>query len=86
MIQSIESRIKGRTLWHKRESPNQPVGSLGDLIVLTESRQKFRQRGGVTLPRYGSGDGKRTETVVRHLVENRWPFRLHSTYDETIPN
>jgi predicted amidohydrolase YtcJ len=22
--------------------------------------------------------------VVRHLVENRWPFRLHTTYDETI--
>src|SRR5947208_1049107 len=24
------------------------------------------------------------KTVVRHLVENRWPFRLHTTYDETI--
>ena len=24
------------------------------------------------------------KAVVRHLVENRWPFRLHSTYDETI--
>jgi predicted amidohydrolase YtcJ len=24
------------------------------------------------------------KTVVRHLVENRWPFRLHATYDETI--
>jgi len=22
--------------------------------------------------------------VVRHLVENRWPFRLHATYNETI--
>jgi predicted amidohydrolase YtcJ len=22
--------------------------------------------------------------VVRHLVERRWPFRLHTTYDETI--
>ncbi len=22
--------------------------------------------------------------VVHHLVENRWPFRLHATYDETI--
>src|SRR6201995_4625047 len=22
--------------------------------------------------------------VVRHLAENRWPFRLHTTYDETI--
>jgi predicted amidohydrolase YtcJ len=24
------------------------------------------------------------ESVVRHLAENRWPFRLHATYDETI--
>jgi predicted amidohydrolase YtcJ len=24
------------------------------------------------------------KAVVRHLVENRWPFRLHSTYNETI--
>jgi len=24
------------------------------------------------------------EAVIRHLAENRWPFRLHATYDETI--
>ncbi len=24
------------------------------------------------------------KAVVRHLVENHWPFRLHTTYDETI--
>ena len=24
------------------------------------------------------------KVVVRHLVENRWPFRLHATYNETI--
>jgi predicted amidohydrolase YtcJ len=24
------------------------------------------------------------EGVVRHLAQNRWPFRLHATYDETI--
>jgi predicted amidohydrolase YtcJ len=24
------------------------------------------------------------KTVIRHLVENRWPFRLHATYNETI--
>jgi predicted amidohydrolase YtcJ len=27
---------------------------------------------------------KELVAVVRHLVENRWPFRLHTTYDETI--
>ena len=24
------------------------------------------------------------EAVVRVLAENRWPWRLHATYDETI--
>ena len=24
------------------------------------------------------------KAVVRHLAENRWPFRIHATYDETI--
>ena len=24
------------------------------------------------------------KSVVRHLAENRWPFRLHATYDQTI--
>lgn len=24
------------------------------------------------------------ERVVRHLVEHRWPFRLHATYDDSI--
>jgi predicted amidohydrolase YtcJ len=24
------------------------------------------------------------KSVVRHLAENRWPFRLHTTYEETI--
>lgn len=24
------------------------------------------------------------ERVVRHLVENRWPFRIHATYNESI--
>jgi predicted amidohydrolase YtcJ len=24
------------------------------------------------------------KAVIRHLVENRWPFRIHATYNETI--
>jgi predicted amidohydrolase YtcJ len=27
---------------------------------------------------------KELVAVVRHLVEHRWPFRLHTTYDQTI--
>lgn len=33
------------------------------------------------MPQNMEGDLKR---VVRYLVENRWPFRLHATYNETI--
>ncbi len=33
------------------------------------------------MPSNMEGDLKK---VVRFLVENRWPFRLHATYDETI--
>src|ERR1700681_3322483 len=24
------------------------------------------------------------QAVIRHRVENRWPFRIHTTYNETI--
>lgn len=27
---------------------------------------------------------RQLEEVVRHLVQNRWPFRLHATYNESI--
>ena len=37
-------------------------------------------------PRPEMPDSMETElkSVVRHLAENRWPFRLHTTYEETI--
>ena len=37
-------------------------------------------------PRPEMADSMEAElkSVVRHLAENRWPFRLHTTYEETI--
>jgi hypothetical protein len=35
-------------------------------------------------PILSAGMEDELEKVVRHLVENRWPFRLHATYDESI--
>jgi predicted amidohydrolase YtcJ len=35
-------------------------------------------------PELAAGMEGELEKVVRHLVENRWPFRLHATYDESI--
>ncbi|NHZ61109.1 amidohydrolase [Massilia genomosp. 1] len=35
-------------------------------------------------PELAAGMDDELEKVVRHLVEQRWPFRLHATYDESI--
>jgi predicted amidohydrolase YtcJ len=35
-------------------------------------------------PELAAGMEGELEKVVRHLVTNRWPFRLHATYDESI--
>ena len=35
-------------------------------------------------PDLAEGMEAQLEQVVRHLVEQRWPFRLHATYDESI--
>ncbi|WP_337263847.1 MULTISPECIES: amidohydrolase [unclassified Serratia (in: enterobacteria)] len=35
-------------------------------------------------PDLPQGMEEELERVVRHLVEHRWPFRLHATYDESI--
>jgi predicted amidohydrolase YtcJ len=35
-------------------------------------------------PDLPAGTEDELERVVRHLVEHRWPFRLHATYDESI--
>ncbi|HGM5473606.1 TPA: amidohydrolase [Serratia marcescens] len=35
-------------------------------------------------PNLPPGTEDELERVVRHLVEHRWPFRLHATYDESI--
>lgn len=35
-------------------------------------------------PDLPQGMEQELEPVVRHLVEQRWPFRLHATYDESI--
>jgi predicted amidohydrolase YtcJ len=32
----------------------------------------------------GARHGRRAEEVVRILAQNRWPWRMHATYDETI--
>jgi predicted amidohydrolase YtcJ len=57
------------------------VNGGGEMLVYTAADfEDFLQ------PRPDMPDVMESElsAVVRHLVERRWPFRLHTTYDETI--
>jgi len=53
----------------------------GEMLVYTAADfEDFR----VERPEMPSSMGGDLEPVVRLLVEHRWPWRLHATYDETI--
>ena len=53
----------------------------GELLVFSAADfEDFRQPRPDTLPEMEP----ELEEVVRILAQNRWPWRLHATYDETI--
>jgi hypothetical protein len=53
----------------------------GEMLVFSAADfEDFRE----PRPELGPEMEGELETVVRLLVENRWPWRLHATYDETI--
>lgn len=53
----------------------------GEMLVFSAADfEDFRE----PRPELVSGMEDELEAVVRVLVENRWPWRLHATYDETI--
>ncbi|MBO9665370.1 MAG: amidohydrolase, partial [Bdellovibrio sp.] len=53
----------------------------GEMLVFSAADfEDFRQ----PRPDLPEGMEQDLEAVVRILAENRWPFRLHATYDETI--
>ena len=57
------------------------VNGAGENLVFTAADfEDFLQRRPDMLPVMES----ELKVVIRHLVENRWPFRLHATYNETI--
>jgi len=57
------------------------VNGAGEMLVFTAADfEDFLQPRPDMLPVMES----ELKAVVRHLVENRWPFRLHATYNETI--
>lgn len=57
------------------------MNGAGEMLVFSAADfEDFRE------PRPDLSERMETElrAVVRHLVEKRWPFRLHATYDESI--
>ena len=57
------------------------VNGAGEMLVFSAADfEDFLQPRPDTLPVMES----ELKAVIHHLVENRWPFRLHATYDETI--
>ncbi len=74
------------TRWGKLVKPGQGDDSFrhngaGEMLVFSAADfEDFRE----PRPELGPEMEGELEAVVRVLVENRWPWRLHATYDETI--
>ncbi len=74
------------TRWGKMVRPGDGDDSLrmngaGEMLVFSAADFEDFQEPRPDMPPGMEGD---LEAVVRKLVENRWPWRLHATYDETI--
>lgn len=72
--------------WAKEVTPGQGDDTYrhngaGEMLVYSAADfEDFQQ----ARPEMPAGMEADLEPVVRLLAENRWPFRLHATYDETI--
>src|SRR3954469_21810988 len=72
--------------WSKQVKPGQGDdkyrhNGAGEMLVYSAADfEDFR----VERPEMPANMETDLEPVIRHLVENRWPWRLHATYDETI--
>ena len=72
--------------WAKQVTPGQGDAlyrhnGAGEMLVYSAADFEDFQVERPEMPPNMEGD---LEPVVRLLAENRWPFRLHATYDETI--
>jgi predicted amidohydrolase YtcJ len=90
---NLFTQNRGRELedfqaWTKLVKPGQgdPAGmyrhnGAGEMLVFSAADFEDFQEPRPELPSAMEEDLYR---VTRHLVENRWPFRIHGTYDESI--
>ncbi|WP_024280748.1 amidohydrolase [Xanthobacter sp. 126] len=84
--QKPKSELADFAGWSKTVTPGQGDdlyrhNGAGEMLVYSAADFEDFQVARPDLPGAMEGD---LEPVVRLLAENRWPFRLHATYDETI--
>ena len=84
--QKAGEELEDFTRWGKLVRPGQGDDNLrhngaGEMLVFSAADfEDFRE----PRPELPPELEPQLEAVVRRLVENRWPWRLHATYDETI--
>jgi predicted amidohydrolase YtcJ len=84
--QKAGEELEDFSRWGRMVSPGQGDDSFrhngaGEMLVFSAADfEDFRQ----PRPELPESMEGQLEAVVRKLVENRWPWRLHATYDETI--
>jgi len=84
--QRPKQELEDFQLWTDMLKPSQGTdfyrhNGAGEMLVFSAADfEDFLQ----PRPDLPAGTEDELERVVRHLVEHRWPFRLHATYDESI--
>jgi predicted amidohydrolase YtcJ len=84
--QKAGEELEDFSRWGRMVSPGQGDDSFrhngaGEMLVFSAADFEDFREPRPDLPESMEGQ---LEAVVRKLVENRWPWRLHATYDETI--
>jgi len=84
--QKPKEELKDFQRWTKMTRPGEGddfyrVNGAGEMLVFSAADFKHFLQPGPEMPPVMEEELK---GVIRHLAENRWPFRLHATYDETI--
>ncbi|MGP0966980.1 amidohydrolase [Serratia sp. CY62358] len=86
LTQRPKQELEDFELWTDMLKPGQGTdfyrhNGAGEMLVFSAADfEDFLQ----PRPDLPPGTEDELERVVRHLVEHRWPFRLHATYDESI--
>ena len=84
--QRPKQELEDFQLWTDMLKPGQGTdfyrhNGAGEMLVFSAADYEDFLQPRPDLP---EGTEDELERVVRHLVEHRWPFRLHATYDESI--